>query len=551
MGIRMKYPLKMMLALLGLLPGYSAAADTDSALSAPMLGLYPGSEFRLAKGECTDCGPNRQTLWYFENESIAIPREAGRITSYNPGLNAQQDIAQWMQNADSAASLPAAIWLGSPSLLRHVRLSDHHHAMRLPSGEQRPFTVVPKIPTNLSYLNQSSWDFYSARALSLRGETGPKNMFTARTIWPMDYTITPQGIQPLQQDESLQTLVQANQGGAQTPYATRVLWQRNPESTQSWEGHAAIGIMLNGAQGDDDEAHGGHFAILTGQVGAQGDWSQWLVNNFYNLDAYGEKGIIAAITPADKYLMDLNSGQSLYRPSYMLVAILKQPDLALQYQAASNRVYQHFYRHDFIYEHAAANCAGISIDTFRTLGWNIPMRGPEGYAKAIAAWFYVAITEKSLDAGRKIYDYLTEEKTRLYPAVAFDAMGHDLLEMVNNPTRPRSPYEQALAAEIEAIVYVHIPQVPTERAFGQAPVYSFDQYLAQAPADRKDWKILPTTPRPFPEALKDGTALEQHDTSPIPWTVGLLIAIVMSASIMITRWLTNAYVSRRRRNPLT
>lgn len=548
----MKYSLKMMLPLLGLLQGYSAAAATDTALSAPMLGLYPGSEFRLAKGQCTDCGPNRQTLWYFENEIIATPRETGRITSYNPGLQAQQDIAQWMQYPDSAASLPAVIWLGSSSLLQHVRLSDDHQALRLPTGEQRPFAVVPKIPTNLSYLNQSSWDFYSARPLSLRGEADPAGVFTARTIWPMDYTLTSQrAYQPLQQDESLQTLVQANHGGAQTPYTTRILWQRNPGDAGEWEGHAAIGIMLNGAQGDDDEAHGGHFAILTGQVGAQGDWSQWLVNNFYNLDAYGEKGIIAAITPADKYLMDLNSGQSLYRPSYMLVAILKRPDLAVQYQSASNRVYQHFYRHDFIYEHAAANCAGISIDTFRTLGWNIPMRGPEGYAKAIAAWFYVAITEKNLNAGRKIYDYLTEEKTRLYPAVAFDAMGHDLLEIVNNPTRTRSPYEQKLADDIEAIVYVHIPQVPIERAFGQAPVYSFDQYLAQAPADRKDWKILPTTPRPFPEALKDGIALEQHYKSPIPWPVGLVIAVVMWASIEIIRWLTKTYRTRKSQNPLT
>ena len=32
--------------------------------------------------------------------------------------------------------------------------------------------------------------------------------------------------------------------------------------------------------------------------------------------------------PMDNYLMDLNSGQSYYRPSYMLVAVLKHPDTA-------------------------------------------------------------------------------------------------------------------------------------------------------------------------------------------------------------------------------
>jgi hypothetical protein len=31
----------------------------------------------------------------------------------------------------------------------------------------------------------------------------------------------------------------------------------------------------------------------------------------------------------------------------------------------------------------------------------------------------------SLAGGRKIYDYLNEEQTRLLPAVAFDAIGQD------------------------------------------------------------------------------------------------------------------------------
>ena len=80
--------------------------------------------------------------------------------------------------------------------------------------------------------------------------------------------------------------------------------------------------MVNGAQGDDDEAHGGHFALVTGRTQPDGAIGDWLVNNFYSLDIESEKGILAAPVPLDNYLADLNSGQGWYRPSYMLVAVL-------------------------------------------------------------------------------------------------------------------------------------------------------------------------------------------------------------------------------------
>ncbi|UUZ56530.1 hypothetical protein LP419_16080 [Massilia sp. H-1] len=115
--------------------------------------------------------------------------------------------------------------------------------------------------------------------------------------------------------------------------------------------------MLNGAQGDDDEAYGGHFAIATGAVGQQGEWSDWVVNNFYNLDSFSEKGIVAAPVPMDNYLMDINSGQQFYRPSYMMVAVLSDGRTAAAYQGGVQRVFNNFYRHDFTYRHAGANCA--------------------------------------------------------------------------------------------------------------------------------------------------------------------------------------------------
>ena len=178
--------------------------------------------------------------------------------------------------------------------------------------------------------------------------------------------------------------------------------------------------MLNGAQGDDDEALGGHFGLATGRVGADGDMSKWLVNNYYNLGSNSEKGIIAAATPMDKYLMDVNNGQSYYRPSYMLVAVLKQ--------------------------------------------------------------------------SRQLW------------------VDHN----------PQTTFTKQLSNDIEAIYFVRIPQVPSNRTFGAAPVYSFDEYTKTAPADHSQWKMVPTTPRVLPENLKDGLALNQEKVSSIPWPVALL-----------------------------
>lgn len=222
----------------------------------------------------------------------------------------------------------------------------------------------------------------------------------------------------------------------------------------------------------------------------------------------------------------------------MLVAILNNAEPAQRYQTAINRVFQHFYRHDIVYHHSAANCAGLNIDTLRTMGWNIPSRGNGGYLQAMAAWFYIAVTQQDLTAARQLYDYLTEESTRLYPAVAFDAIGHDLLALVTGKLdRSLTPYERELASNIEALVYVHIPQIPSERAFGQAPVYSFPEYLAQAPAERKDWKIIPTTPRPFPAEFRDANTANIKTPFPVPWTIAaVVISLLGIVGFLIKIW---------------
>ncbi|MGZ5225648.1 MAG: hypothetical protein ACXWCS_15925, partial [Burkholderiales bacterium] len=99
--------------------------------------------------------------------------------------------------------------------------------------------------------------------------------------------------------------------------------------------------------------------------------------------------------------------------------------------------------------------------------------------------------------------YLNAEQTDLYPFVAFDAIGRDLLSRVTTRRATDTPYERALSEDLEALLYVRIPQFPSSRAFGQTPVASIDEYMKRAPADKAQWKIVPVAARPFPEDMKD------------------------------------------------
>ncbi|MDE2599133.1 MAG: hypothetical protein KGL40_05870 [Rhodocyclaceae bacterium] len=518
------------------------------ALDDGPLGLHDAHGLKLGTGRCANCATIPQALWYFQDEPVAAPAKETPTAGFAAGANAQADVADFLAGRSTLEAQAPLIWLGSSKVIPRTRLSTDGKTLQLANGQNVGFAITQKIATNQSYYNADSQAYLAQRPLRLRGElqqdaTG-RPQFVARTVWPLDFAITSQDkARPLAAQESLRSLVKANKGGARDDFSSRLLWARNPGDKHAWNGKAVLGIMLNGAQGDDDEAHGGHFAIATGRYRDDGDWSRWMVYNFYNLDSFSEKGIVAAPTPMDKYLLDLNSGQSWYRPSYMLVAVLKNDRAALHYQAGIERVYNHFYRHDFDYNHSAANCAGISIDTLRTLGWNAPRRGHESWLKAIGAYAYVAATSRSLTDGRKIYDYLLEESTRLYPASSFDALGEDLLNIVQGKAnRPLSAYEQALADDVEAIYYVHIPQIPSSRAFGLAPVYTFDEYMAQAPADRSQWKIIPVEPRPFPAALRDSQTLPQKK----PFCVPAPVAAVFTALLAILSGIF-MFIRRRRK----
>jgi hypothetical protein len=482
-------------------------------LTAPLYGLYPQSDFRVTDGRCRDCATIPQALWYFEEETIAVPKPHIRVATFARGLDAGADLRGWLESRtpESPPGYPQLVWIGAPQVLSGVRLASGTTTVESANARLR-FELVPKIALNRAYFDASSVRFFRERPVKIRG-TIDGDTIVARTIWPEDFRL--ERAAPARTLDStlpvtlaLRALIRSDpHGGAQSPFAVWSLWQRDSARDALAPGRAALGIILNGAQGDDDEAHGGHFALVTGVVQEDGAIGDWLTNNFYSLDIFSEKGIIAAPVPLDNYLADLNSGQNWYRPSHMLVAILRDPRAPSLLQGAFNRVYNQFWRHQLVYRHATMNCASISVDVLRRIGWEIPARGPAGRLIAALAFPLFVLKERSIAKACTAFDYLWEDQTRLLPAVAFEEIGARLFALATVASAQRSPAAELarmIAEDVEAIYFVRIPQFPSSRAFGDAPVvtpWEFRSRLPNAP------QVVPVPDRPFPDALRDADLL--------------------------------------------
>jgi hypothetical protein len=445
-------------------------------------GLYDAAGFRLTTGECGDCATARQALWYFREEAIAVPRDGARIRSFD---------------------YPPLVWVAAPHVAHAARLVDGGGALTS-GGERLPLWLVDRIALNRSYYDPSSAAFLAGHPLAVRG-TRTSDGFVMRSVWCEDFALgatapplraLPDAASPALAMRAL--MREAPRGGARSPFVAHTLWQREPD----FAGKPVLAFIANGAQGDDDEAHAGHFAIVGGRVADDGNIGDWLVDNFYSLDVECVTGILAAPVPLDNYLGDLNSGQAWYRPSYILVLVLRNERAPALVQSALNRVYDDFYRHRIVYYYPDVNCTSLSVDTLRELGLPIARRGP---SNALLGWLglpYFVLKERSLAKGRLTADYLRAEQTRLLPAAAFEETFATVLSLARH-SEGDGTLARMLAEDVDAIAYLRVPQFPSSRADGDAPVTSIAEYRSRLPKDPASMQIIPLPPRPFPDALRD------------------------------------------------
>jgi hypothetical protein len=182
------------------------------------------------------------------------------------------------------------------------------------------------------------------------------------------------------------------------------------------------------------------------------------------------------------------------------------------------------------------NCAAISVDALRTMGWPVPTRRNAGRALAWLALPAKLAQTGRLDAARDAFEYLAEDPVRLFPAAAFEECAADLLRLASKGARRADgPLARQLASDTLAIVALRIPQIPSSRAFGSFPVASPREYLDAWPPDPADAQLVPLPPRVFPP-----DALEAPPPAPARRPSDLAVFLGMITGVLPLAWLLGA-----------
>jgi hypothetical protein len=502
------------------------------------LGLHRAADFAIVRGRDAERVAGRHAAWYFADELVAIPRQGLEVSSFASGVRPFHDVRRFGEahRGASPPEWPPLVWIAAPDLLHDAHVSSDASSVTTAGGTSR-LTFVPKLPLNRSWFDASSAAWFAAQPATIRG-TRLADGIEARALWPEAFRLapTPPPARTLAQSrtfgEALLAMVREN-SDAGAPFEAASLWQRTPEA--DWSGKSVLAFVLNGAQGDDDEAHAGHFAIATGHIAESGAIGAWIVNSFYALDVESEKGILAAPVPLMNYQADLNAGQSWYRPTWILAAVLDDDRAARRVQSGLNRVFLQFWRHQLPYYHPTDNCTSMSVDTLRALGLDMPSLGPTSRIGAWLALPWLIARDRSLAKARLSFDYLVTERTRLLPALAIESVGTALMQLAAAPTSPSGTLGSEIADTLAAIAWLRIPQFPSSRAWGSVPVVSLAEYRDRLPADRSKLKIAAVPPRPFPEALRDPDLLPPlpppSDLAVRVWSLGSLAAIAAVAAM--------------------
>ncbi len=523
------------------------------ATASGRIGPYDAADFEIGTGTCSPESLTAAGKFYFRDECLALPRKGIPVAGFARQTHVLDDVAGWSRSArlDTPGDRPQLVLLGAPLRIDDARLAPDAQSLALAGMPPStfpfplPLSLTPRLALNRSWFDASSAAFLARRPLRLRAALEGETL-VASTFWPGDFSIA-ENVPVAALSGGLpatlalrQAMREDPQGGARLPFSARFIWERDGK-VRGCKDKPALVIVVNGAQGDDDEAWAGHFAIGTGRIGADGGIADLLVDNFYALDIVSEKGILAAPVPLDAYFGDLNRGQAWYRPSFILVAALKDEAVPRLVQGAFNRVYPQFWRHELEYHHSTMNCTGISVDVLRALGLAVPARPAQHAARAWSALPWVLLRDRSLAKARLAFEYLSEDATRLFPAAAFEEIGATLLRLARAGASEQDGLLGAmLARDLETLALLRIPQFPSSRKFGSPPVVAAGEYLGVVPSDPADMQVVAVPARPFPAALRDADLLPapaRPSDLPVAVYAAIAVAAVITAGWLVIRGL--------------
>ena len=68
-----------------IIAGAGGAAGFGQNPAMPAYGLFPADQFVVTSGACPDCTALPQALWYFRDETIAVPKPGAPLAGFEPG----------------------------------------------------------------------------------------------------------------------------------------------------------------------------------------------------------------------------------------------------------------------------------------------------------------------------------------------------------------------------------------------------------------------------------------------------------------------------------
>ena len=85
-------------------------------------GLLPSDNFVMTTGRSADQAALPQAMWYFRDETIAVPKPGLPLAGFAGDLTMAQDLAAWAETnrPGGVPAYPPLVWVGSPLVERDV-----------------------------------------------------------------------------------------------------------------------------------------------------------------------------------------------------------------------------------------------------------------------------------------------------------------------------------------------------------------------------------------------------------------------------------------------